>query len=311
MEDEPLRLRRSLLRMRIGNEWVSDTPSYSKINLQFIFLYSIFAFMDNKLLRAKSVDLFQYLQSQGMKPVRKNSRKAYFISPKRSEGNPSFECDLVNNRWADYGEDHAYGDVIDYVVWMNGGTVGEAIDLILQEEKLPQYHKPSDFILKENNIDLIGEPEDITNEALIEYLERTRRIPLEVASEYCRQVTFQFASSRWANHFGIGMTNDLGGWSLRSVWFKGSTKPSGISTVVFDRGVNISLFEGMFDWLSYATLKGKPEETCVVLNSLVHIHMMTEHLRGYDRIRCYFDNDAAGDDKLEFLMANNYPVEDM
>lgn len=264
-----------------------------------------------RLQQAKSVDLYHYLIKNGFKPSRENSRRAYFTSPKRSESNPSMMVDKVKNRWNDYGEQDASGDIIDFVEWVDGCTTGQAINKILGEENLPQYHKPDIEIIREKPIEVLNVIDDITTEPLIRYLEEERGIPLEVGNKYTKEVEFQFATSRYAKHVGIGLPNDLGGWAIRGVWFKGSTKPAGISTTSFDQGTEISLFEGLFDFLTYVLLHGQPNETCVVLNSLVHIHMMDTHLRAYDKINAFFDNDGAGDEKVDWLLAGDYPVEDM
>ena len=179
--------------------------------------------MDNKLLRAKSTDIYDYIISQGNTPIRENNRKAYFLSPKRAESSPSFEVNRIKNTWSDWGDSGAYGDAIDYVVWMNECTIAEAIDILTGEGELKKYHKPSTFEPEVKQIDIVEERDKITNETLIEYLELTRKIPVEVANKYCTMALFQFASSRHTSHWGIGMKNDKGGYSLRNQWFKGNT----------------------------------------------------------------------------------------
>jgi len=260
--------------------------------------------MDDKLLRAKNTDLYHYLISTGNTPVRENNRKAYFLSPKRGEASPSFEVNRVKNIWSDWGDAGAYGDTIDYVVWMNECTIAEAIEILTGDGTLKKYHKPSTVDTEIKQIDIIEERDKITNETLIEYLELQRKIPVEVANKYCSQVLFQFASSRHTSHWGVGLKNDKGGYSLRNTWFKGNTRPAGICTVTFDdMSLEVNLFEGLFDFLSYTILKEPPYNTCIVLNSLVFIPFLTDHLRIYDTINLYLDNDGPADDKIEYMFA--------
>ena len=266
--------------------------------------------MDNVFQKAKSVDLFHYMGMMGYKPVRYNDRKAYFISPKRQEKNPSFEVDRIRNTFADWGEDGAFGDPVDFIVWMNGCTNLEAAHILLKDESIPQYHKPPLEQLNEKNIEVLETKEEITNESLIEYVEQVRKVPISVVNEYCQQVLFQFPTSRSIKHYGIALPNDKGGYAIRNTWFRGAVKPAGISTVHFTGGVEIMLFEGFMDWLSFIALYGEPQYTAVVVNSLIFIPMMIDVLRGYDKTHLWVDNDPAADSKVEYLLVNKIDVID-
>jgi len=266
--------------------------------------------MDDIFLKAKSVDLFHYLASLGYHPIRSNDRAAYYISPKRKEKKASFEVDRVKNRWSDWGESGAFGDVIDFVVWLNGCTTLEAAKILVNEEAIPQYHKPPQEENNQKNIEVLEERDEITNVALIEYLEVRRKIPVEVANKYCSEVLFQFAHSRYVKYYGVGWKNDLGGWGIRGLWFRGATRPAGISTVHFGGTTECLLFEGMLDWLSYVILHEEPEHTAIALNSLIYIPMMLDYLQGLDLVHLWIDNDAAATDKIEYLLANKVDIID-
>jgi len=260
--------------------------------------------MNDRLLRAKSVDLYHYLAENGNHPVRENSRVAYYISPKRDEGNPSFEVSKVKNTWADWGESNAYGDSIDYVKWMQECTTPEAIDILIGGEKVREYHKEDNFEPEVKQIDVLEVHDEITNETMVEYLEVQRRIPLEVANEYMKEVIFQFGSTQWKKYYGLGLPNDKGGWAIRGTWFKGNTKPSGICTAIDVKGsITVNLFEGTFDFLSYIILTEPPYDTSIILNSLIYIPFIVDNLRGYDNINLYLDNDAPADEKIEYMFA--------
>lgn len=259
---------------------------------------------DNLFVRAKNVDLFLYMQSLGYKPVRSNKRIAYFNSPFREEKHPSFAVDRVNNWWNDYGED-SFGSIIDLVMRLTECSETEAAEKIVGREELPQFHKPPRRNHDERNIEVVREFDVIESKFLVDYVEEIRKIPIEVANKYCQEVWFQFGASKQTTHYGIGIKNDKGGWAIRSIWFKGTTRPSGISTMKADHSsLTINLFEGLFDFLSFAVLTDQTLPTCIVLNSLVFIPMMTEFLHGYDEINLYLDNDGAADDKIEYMFAN-------
>jgi hypothetical protein len=256
--------------------------------------------MENNLLRAKSVDITSYLSSIGIQPVREHSRSAYYLSPFRSENNPSFCVNKIKNRWADYGEEGKFGDVLDLVCFLDSCTVFEAANKILGEEQI-SYHRPEP-IVKEDNIEIVSVQDKIDNETLINYLEGTRRIPLQVAQEYCKQVLFRFPTSAYASHYGIAVENDKGGFVIRSTWFQGTTRPAGITTSHFSNGLEVLIFEGFMDMLSYVVLYGKPGHTCITLNSLVYIPMIMDILHGYDIVHLWIDNDPAADGYAEQLM---------
>ena len=111
-------------------------------------------------------------------------------------------------------------------------------------------------------------------------------------------------------HFGVAMANDKGGFSLRNVWFKGCTKPAGVSTVHYNPTTEVYLFEGIFDWLSYVILNGEPDHTAIVLNSLIFIPMMMDLLINYDVVHSYLDADVAATRMMEEMTDNNVNVVD-
>lgn len=267
--------------------------------------------MDHLFEKARSVDLVHYLASLGHHPTRINDRIAYYKSPKRDEGHASFEVNRVYNSWADWGESDAYGSPVDFVMWMTGCTELEAANKLVQNEAIPQYHKPPITDLGQKAIEVLEVHDEITNATLRAYLEEQRKIPVEVANKYCKQVLFWFPAKKYVKYWGMGLENDKGGWGIRGVFFKGNTKPAGISTTKFNpECVEINLYEGVCDFLSHVILQGEPEQTCVVLNSLIFIPMMTEFLQGYDKINLYLDNDPPADMKIEYLLAQNLPIED-
>ena len=264
--------------------------------------------MENNLLRAKSVDITSYLSSIGITPVREHSNSAYYLSPLRAESTPSFMVKKTENRWTDYGLDNAYGDLIDLVERLDECTTAQAINKILGEEHT-FFHRP-EALIKIDAIEIVSEQDEIDNETLINYLEGTRHIPLQVAQEYCKQVLFRFPTSAYASHYGIAVENDKGGFALRSVWFKGAVKPAGITTIHFVNGTECLLFEGFIDFLSYVALYGNPTHTAIILNSLVFIPMMIDVLQAYDVVHLWLDLDAAADEKIEYMMDNNVNIVD-
>ena len=263
------------------------------------------------LHRAKSIAICEWLEEQGHKPWRKNERTATFFSPLHSETNASFHVNRITNRFVDYSQDDVYGDIIDLVCTMENLSTKEAIKFLL-DDKTPHFHRPAPEIeIKRKNIEVVNVLDKVESEALIEYMVGVRKIPEEVFQEWCKEVHFKFASKPYATHYGVGMPTDKGGWSIRSVWFKGATRDTSVSTVFRSDTLTVCLYEGFIDYLSWVTLHGEPKHTSVILNSLVNVPMIVDALLGYDSVECYLDNDLPADDKMEYLYSKGVSVKDM
>jgi len=265
--------------------------------------------MNDRLLRAKSVDLVYFLSTHGHRPVRETESSAYFLSPFRNETNPSFSVSKVRNKWTDWGpRDH--GDVIDLAEKIYGCTKMEAIDHLLGGTGTPQYHVEVDVDKRKKNIEILETRPEVTNETLVNYMEKVRKIPIKVVNEYCHEALFQFPATAWKKYYGVAIANDVGGTILKNSWFKGTTSPAGITTVKSAESSECNLYEGFIDYLSHVTLNGEPEEQTIILNSVSFVPMIVDTLRGYDRVNIYMDADEAGDEQCGYLAANEIPIND-
>jgi len=265
--------------------------------------------MHDDLIRAKSIDIEYFLGKNGIRPKRENAGRSYYLSPFRDEISPSFVVYRSENRFYDWGEGWG-GDVIDIAQRMWGCTTSEAINKLLNSDDIPQYFKEPSVINREPAIDAIEERENITNQALIDYMENVRKIPLSIVNEYCIELSFQFHSSRHVIRNGVAMKNDLGGYAVRSLWFKGAVPPSGVKTIKTTDTDECYLFEGFIDFLSYVVMFGEPEHTTVILNSTVFVHMMLDILQGLDKVHCLVDNDSAGNKAIDEMLSSNVNVID-
>ena len=254
--------------------------------------------MNDKFIKAKKIDLYHYLSLQGFHPVRENDNIAYYLSPFREESSPSFHLNKNRNTWVDWG-DESRGDVIDFVQRYQDCSKIDALDTVLGGGLGARSFEPKEVDLKKKNIEVLEVEDEVTNETLKEYMEMSRRIPMDIVNKYCVQAIFQFATSRYVKHIGVAIQNDVGGYTLRNTWFKGTTSPAGIITIGDAEDVSLFLFEGMLDFLSYITLSGEPENTCIILNSLVFIPMMMDRLVGCDEVYLYIDNDGPANQKVE------------
>lgn len=266
--------------------------------------------MSDKFQRAREVDIYQYMLSLGHKPVRDNSRRAAFSSPKRNENSPSFEVDKVKNRWTDRGEAGAFGDASDLVAWLDGCTVNQAADKLLSGDR-PIYEKPPIEDIDYRPIEVVEVHDRIYNDVMIHYLEKERKIPIDVSDRYMKQVLFQFHTRKYCMYYGVGMMNDKEGWNIRSHWWKGSTKPAGVKTISGEDDKACMLFEGMMDFLSWVVLNGHPKSEVLILNSTVFVPFVLSHLQEKSAVLCYMDNDHSADEQVDYMRDNGVNLVDL
>jgi hypothetical protein len=257
---------------------------------------------------AKSIDLVSYLSSLGHKPVRDSNGMAKYLSPFRDESHPSFIVDRNTNKWTDFGESTMPHDIIDFVQRVSNCTLPEALDILLGEEELPRFEKKEGY-KRESGIEVVEVCDTITNEILIDYLQEERKIPLEIAQRYCKEVWGRFANNKAIKYVFVAMENDKGGWVLKNSWFKGSSSPAWVTTL--NEGCSIcNLTEGLEDFLSYEVMYGEPPATSIILNSLVFIPMIVEHLKQYDVINLLLDNDGPAEEKIDYLLQEGVNIHD-
>src|SRR5690606_13412048 len=129
--------------------------------------------------------------------------------------------------------------------------------------------------------------------ALFRYLE-SRRIPIAIADQYCREVSFRFQDK---NYYAIGFENNSGGYELRNNYFKGSNSPKDITVLQHKTDV-LTIFEGFFDFLSFQTIIQQSglsmRSDFLILNSLSLFEKARPVFDQYRQVDLYLDNDAAG-----------------
>jgi hypothetical protein len=94
----------------------------------------------------------------------------------------------------------------------------------------------------------------------------------------------------------LGLLNNSGGYDLRNSYSKLASSPKDITTINVG-APTVSVFEGMFDFLSYKTLMKKTveqSENYVILNSISLFDRARSFLESNYHIDLYFDRDAAG-----------------
>lgn len=245
---------------------------------------------------ANNINLVDLLLKLGSTPKKNNSNNTWFLSPFRAEKTPSFKVNTNKNLWYDFGEGKG-GTVIDFVMMYYNCSINEALKSLEKNDFSFHQHKnlQEAEVKPKYSIKKVGE---LTNSFLIEYL-KSRKINIEHAKRYLFQVHYSFDSEK--EYYGIGFMNDFGGLEIRNKFFKGCLGKKSITTINNNSDV-ISLFESWSDFLSYLTLKKEtPNENFIILNSTALIQKVPELIKDYSKIKCFFDNDEAGNKALKHL----------
>ena len=269
----------------------------------------------------KAIPIADYLHACGIKPAKRYNGYALYHAPYREDSNASLKVDFRQNLWHDYGTSQG-GSIIDLVMKMRGCSAYEAI-AHLAEGKATTL-APSSFHREAH----IGQRRDeqrpnntrrilSINEALPlhlqSYLREVRKIDLAVASPYLHHVRYEVGGREYS---AIGFPNRAGGYELRDdKIFKGTIAPKDISVIAGQaNNAPLCIFEGVMDFLSLLTMKGKEAiSPSIVLNSVSNIHRAVAYLheKGIDSVRAFFDNDPAGRQALQAIQSTGIKVEDM
>ena len=266
--------------------------------------------MEDRLARAKSINMVSYLSSQGFNPVKEKGDDVSFYSPFRQEGSPSFHVSISTNKWADFGRELQRYDILDFVMEYESCNLPEAIDKLLGGADLGPRHIQKDIDTTIKAIEVLETQDDIDNAALVDYMERERRLPISVVNLYCKQCLFQFDARRYVKYYGVSWLSDNGGTNIRNTWFQGTTKGSGITTIYHENTRKLAIFEAMLDYLSYVVMNGTPPCTVIILNSLVYIPMIIDTLKSAEELHLYLDNDGAADEKVEYIISHGIAFTD-
>jgi len=245
---------------------------------------------------ANRIDMVDYLASLGYQPTRISGHSYWYLSmlPGRSEGNASFKVNRNRNQWYDFGDGKG-GGLVDFGIQYHRCSVA---DLLKELSGIPSsagqiVSQPALYKGREPEQRLhILDDKPLGSERLLLYL-KNRRIPLDVAQKYCREVTFGFKDK---TYYAIGFKNDLGGFELRNEYFKSSSSPKGIR--LLDQGAdNVTVFEGFFDFLSFISIhknQNVPLTNFLILNSLSFFQKSRPVMERHAQVNLYLDNDASG-----------------
>lgn len=262
---------------------------------------------------ANKTPIKQYLASKGIYPVKDYRTYSMYHSPFREDRTPSFKVSHSINLWVDFG-DNSGGTLLDLVIRMEPTLdVASAIKEI-------EYIKPQIFSLHQQepgHEDIYEKPKiQITdvksikyNLPLCQYL-KDRGVDYNIAGNYVKAVSYRYKAWSFS---ALGNRNEKG-WTLRSAKFKGCTAQA--YSFYSNCKPSLSIFEGIFDFLSYLMLSDyqQLDSDYLILNSLSNLNSAIPIVKKFRFVRLYFDNDISGKKsalRVLAMQSDHTTIEDM
>ncbi len=220
----------------------------------------------------------------------------------RDEKTASFKVNRKLNCWYDHGIGSG-GNLIDFGILYHNCSVHNFLEKLSSNSSFHQPHISGinhQQESAESKIKVVDQRE-ISSSSLQRYL-LERRIPIDVAKEFCKQVTYQIHRKEY---YSIGFKNDAGGYELRNTFYKSGSAPKDITTIA-NGSKNVTVFEGFFDFLSFIVMNKneRPSATdFVVLNSVSFFEKARAFMEQHNTINLYLDRDTTGQNYTRYALS--------
>ncbi len=246
----------------------------------------------------RDMPLTDFLHKLGLKSTKKRGNEVWFHAPYRSDRTPSFCVNTEKNIWNDFGTGMG-GDIFTLAGLMINSNdfmakaryIGELTNNPMERSAPPKY-EPEPTVPQFTDVEV----KPLCHPALLGYL-RERGIPSDIATANCVEIHYRLHDKQY---FAVGFPNEDGGYEIRNRFFKGSIPPKAVS-LIRQGSTMVNVYEGFVDFLSGLTLGYGRTEDNLVLNSVANREKAYRHLDGYEAIKCWLDNDKAGQQCLEAL----------
>lgn len=246
----------------------------------------------------RDMPLTDFLHKLGLKSTKKRGNEVWFHAPYRSDRTPSFCVNTEKNIWNDFGAGMG-GDIFTLAGLMINSNdfmakaryIGELTNNPMERSAPPKY-EPEPTVPQFTDVEV----KPLSHPALLGYL-RERGIPSDIATANCVEIHYRLHDKQY---FAVGFPNEDGGYEIRNRFFKGSIPPKAVS-LIRQGSTMVNVYEGFVDFLSGLTLGYGRTEDNLVLNSVANREKAYRHLDGYEAIKCWLDNDKAGQQCLEAL----------
>jgi hypothetical protein len=248
--------------------------------------------------KLKAIPIRALLSGSGANPARHGAAYGLYRAPYRDDKTPSMKVDYAANTWYDFGTGEG-GDIIDLVRKIHNADFKGAVQVLQAQSGL----NVRDFAVAPAVTPITAAPgikilhaAALHSPALLDYL-RERRVDVSAAQQRCKELYYMAGDGK--RYFGIGFSNDRGGYEIRNKYFKGATSKDITTRVGLEEGHICNVFEGFMDYLSHLTLQRREHnflerESALILNSVTNVAKAKDFLQRHKRIHAYLDNDEAG-----------------
>lgn len=237
-----------------------------------------------------------------------------YLSPFRSEAEPSFYVNVRDNCWFDHGEAEGSRSVVDFAIkylQTNGkqSRVSDALAFLedmgfggISTRPLFPTERPFEQIKEELPRDLeFIRAKPVQHPAIPQYLQG-RGIPEHLVRKYLEEVQYRNIKKDKV-FFAFGIKNRAGGYEIRSASDKPVFKSALIQrdiTIIkgneTTRSVNV--FEGMVDFLSLLVLHNgnRLQGDTIIMHSLSSFWETLQYIRdgAFQNVNLWLDNDKSG-----------------
>jgi len=238
------------------------------------------------------IDLVGFLSTIGIEPKRIKAHRLYYISP--LAGHPQHRATFIVNRrlngWRETTTRQS-GQLADLAVRLYNCTIGELTAIL--RSALPPVLQSAAVAIKNAPPAITIERTHPIRSTYLENFLWERRIPLNVAREYCMEAWYSRRNRTYAT---LALPNDVGGFELFDRYRRNSIQPSG-PTHIRHGAKSLAIFRHALDLLTYVSFISVPASRItglLVLNAPVAFPVLQETLATYREIHLFLPNDAAG-----------------
>jgi len=238
------------------------------------------------------IDLVDFLSTIGIEPKRIKAHLFYYISP--LAGHPQHRATFIVNRGLNCWREtttRQTGTLADLAVQLYNCTIGELTAIL--RSALPPVLQSAAVAIKNTPPAITIERTHPIRSTYLENFLWERRIPLDVAREYCIEAWYSRGNKTYA---ALALPNDDGGFELFDRYQMNRIPPSG-PTYIRHGSISLAVFRYAPDLLTYVSLISVPASRIsdlLVLNGPVAFPVVQAILAGYRESHLFLPNDAAG-----------------
>jgi len=252
--------------------------------------------------QAKTIPLSVILEKMSAKRMKQSQNFEWYLSPLRDEKTASLQVNIPKNIWYDFGEGIG-GNSLDLVCeyLKRAGVDSTPRDALRWLQNMTGfvkiYFQPLEVIPEKKSL-IVKDVMSIKHKALLRYI-KSRGINIDIAKIHMKQVLVENIDKN-TKFLSLGMKNENGGWELRNPYFKGCIGIKSINIIngSVPKPLDIEVFEGSFDFLTFLTIEKKEKINghSMILHSLANINKGLPYIKGYGYqvLRTWLDNDNAG-----------------